>query len=97
MTASRVRVLGSVLARLTPQQQPIPSSPLCPPPPHSALVPELLDVAGVVYEVSWCLPGWKLNPVVGAVYGPEFYAGKYGTRAGALWAGPEECPVGTPT
>lgn len=21
------------------------------------------------------LPGWKLNPVVGAVYGPEFYAG----------------------
>ncbi len=20
--------------------------------------------------------GWKLNPVVGAVYGPEFYAGK---------------------
>lgn len=20
-------------------------------------------------------PGWKLNPVVGAVYGPEFYAG----------------------
>lgn len=21
------------------------------------------------------LLGWKLNPVVGAVYGPEFYAG----------------------
>uniref|UniRef100_A0A8C8SD49 RRM domain-containing protein n=1 Tax=Pelusios castaneus TaxID=367368 RepID=A0A8C8SD49_9SAUR len=21
-----------------------------------------------------CVPGWKLNPVVGAVYGPEFYA-----------------------
>uniref|UniRef100_A0A8C9PUX4 RNA binding fox-1 homolog 3 n=1 Tax=Spermophilus dauricus TaxID=99837 RepID=A0A8C9PUX4_SPEDA len=26
--------------------------------------------------------GWKLNPVVGAVYGPEFYAGKEGEGAG---------------
>lgn len=60
-------------------------------------MPELFDVAGVAHEGSWCLPGWKLNPVVGAVYGPEFYAGKYGTRARALWAGPEECPVGIPT
>lgn len=33
--------------------------------------------------------GWKLNPVVGAVYGPEFYAGKcrtVGDRGGACWA-----------
>lgn len=33
------------------------------------------------------LLGWKLNPVVGAVYGPEFYAGKdwggWGSRPGA--------------
>ncbi|XP_055448122.1 RNA binding protein fox-1 homolog 3 isoform X2 [Psammomys obesus] len=28
--------------------------------------------------------GWKLNPVVGAVYGPEFYAGNGGTTAGGV-------------
>lgn len=27
------------------------------------------------------LPGWKLNPVVGAVYGPELYAGKRPTAS----------------
>lgn len=34
--------------------------------------------------------GWKLNPVVGAVYGPEFYAGKGwkgGGRRGWAWLG----------
>lgn len=31
----------------------------------------------VCCELSLCLStGWKLNPVVGAVYGPELYAGK---------------------
>lgn len=46
----------------------------CPPPAHQ---PSLLA-------------GWKLNPVVGAVYGPEFYAGK----SSAL---PQGCAVFHPT
>lgn len=36
------------------------------------------------------LLGWKLNPVVGAVYGPEFYAGKgwsCGAGLGRAWPG----------
>lgn len=35
------------------------------------------------------LPGWKLNPVVGAVYGPEFYAGTgwSGHSGWEAWAG----------
>ncbi|NXT12836.1 RFOX3 protein, partial [Prunella fulvescens] len=32
--------------------------------------------------------GWKLNPVVGAVYGPEFYAGNVGLQQYLLWVPP---------
>uniref|UniRef100_A0A674H1I0 RNA binding fox-1 homolog 3 n=1 Tax=Taeniopygia guttata TaxID=59729 RepID=A0A674H1I0_TAEGU len=39
--------------------------------------------------------GWKLNPVVGAVYGPEFYAGNLGLQQYLLWVSPkcQLCPV----
>jgi hypothetical protein len=37
--------------------------------------------------------GWKLNPVVGAVYGPEFYAGKGRSRARWGWPGPCRKPL----
>ena len=33
--------------------------------------------------------GWKLNPVVGAVYGPEFYAGNVGLQQYLLWVPPK--------
>lgn len=36
----------------------------------------LVVVAVSQVFLSVLSPGWKLNPVVGAVYGPELYAGK---------------------
>lgn len=39
---------------------------------------------------SASLLGWKLNPVVGAVYGPEFYAGKGWELGRGLGEGPAE-------
>ncbi|KAF2978433.1 hypothetical protein EK904_000523, partial [Melospiza melodia maxima] len=38
--------------------------------------------------------GWKLNPVVGAVYGPEFYAGKVGLQQYLLWVPPKRARCG---
>ncbi|KFQ91386.1 RNA binding protein fox-1 3, partial [Nipponia nippon] len=37
--------------------------------------------------------GWKLNPVVGAVYGPEFYAGVPAVRCGELLQKAHVCPL----
>uniref|UniRef100_A0A8C3QWZ2 RNA binding fox-1 homolog 3 n=1 Tax=Cyanoderma ruficeps TaxID=181631 RepID=A0A8C3QWZ2_9PASS len=37
--------------------------------------------------------GWKLNPVVGAVYGPEFYAGNIGLQQYLLWVPPNVSSV----
>lgn len=42
----------------------------------------------LVIGFSASVLGWKLNPVVGAVYGPEFYAGKGPKGGGADVGGP---------
>lgn len=41
--------------------------------------------------------GWKLNPVVGAVYGPEFYAGNVTSGPASLWVPPNVGPTPCPT
>ncbi|XP_061866486.1 RNA binding protein fox-1 homolog 3 isoform X3 [Colius striatus] len=40
--------------------------------------------------------GWKLNPVVGAVYGPEFYAGNTGLGPALPWVPPDTGPTQRP-
>lgn len=54
----------------------LPSTPISPPLFPSALPASLASPAPPAL-LPW--PGWKLNPVVGAVYGPELYAGKTST------------------
>lgn len=59
---------------------------------------QLLRLSQGVWGVPWgecpqpnslSLPtGWKLNPVVGAVYGPEFYAGNVGSELTLPWLPP---------
>lgn len=39
------------------------------------------SLGGVFMFLCLFFSGWKLNPVVGTVYGPEFYAGN-------VWIGP---------
>lgn len=36
----------------------------------------LLSLIAILTVMFLFAAGWKLNPVVGAVYSPEFYAGK---------------------
>lgn len=51
----------------------------------------VVNVIMPCFVFVYLFAGWKLNPVVGAVYSPEFYAGKEFTIAWCLWALLEMC------